>query len=293
MALTKLQFRELLRKDKPLLLDGAVGSTLLEIAGAPDPVLWTSHLNFTSPALVRRMHEAYAAAGADSITTNTFRTNYLAWKSSGSDIEYSAFVSAGVRPALEVKKLYPNLLIAGSNAPAEDCYQAQRTVSTEDLLKNHEMHCAALLDAGVDFLLHETQSHLDEIELLCRLSDGLDAAYALSLYVTDALCLLSGEPLAVAMERLEAYAVDLLCFNCLSPETFARLCRSVPMPERWGFYLNCGTGNFETGQISGCLSPDAYEKVAAKGLLYKPSLIGGCCGTTAQHITKLRSLLDA
>lgn len=293
MALTKPQFRELLRKDKPLLLDGAVGTTLIEIAGPPDPCLWTSHLNFTSPALLRRMHEAYAAAGADSITTNTFRTNYLAWKSSGSDVDYSTFVSAGVRPALEVKELHPNLLIAGSNAPAEDCYQARRTVSPEDLLKNHEMHCAALLDAGVDFLLHETQSHLDEIELLCRLSDGLDAAYALSLYVTDTLCLLSGEPIALVLERLSAFSVDVLCFNCLSPETFTRLRRAVVLPERWGFYLNCATGNFETGQITGCLSPDAYEKVVAEGLLYKPSLIGGCCGTTAQHITKLRSLLNA
>lgn len=293
MALTKSEFRALLSKEKPLLLDGANGTALIEKCGNPDPLLWTTAYNFSQPDLVQMQHERYASAGADCITTNTFRSNFLAWQQSGSHMDYTEFVHTSVAPALQVKQKYPQLLIAGSNAPAEDCYKTDRSLSFAVLRENHLRHSEALLEAGVDFLLHETQSHLDEIDLLCGISDSLCAPYALSLYCTESLRLLSGEFVADVLEHLQHYTVDLICFNCISPETFTELLSQIVFPPRWGFYLNCGTGNFSEGTITGCISPDAYSHTVKQALAHKPSLIGGCCGTGAAHIAKIRSLLDA
>jgi homocysteine S-methyltransferase len=256
-------------------------------------VLWTSKLNFTHPEPVQGVHEAYAAAGADIITTNTFRTNYSAWKQAGSPGLYASFVHAGVLPAQKAREKYPNVIVAGSNAPAEDCYKVSRELERGELYENHELHCNALLEAGVDFLLHETQSHLDEIEIICKICDNLEAPYGLSLYLTESLHLLSGEPVELVLEQLSGFSIDVICFNCLSLSVFEKLLSRIDLPPRWGFYLNCGTGVFSEGKITGCLSPEAYCRTVAKGLVYKPSIVGGCCGTTADHIAKIRSMLDA
>ncbi len=293
MALTKAVFRKLLAGAKPLLLDGALGTFLIRQTQMKDQILWTSTLNLSHPETVRNVFSSYIEAGAEIITTNTFRTNLAAYEQAGLSSGYAAFVQAGVKPALLARQDHLSVLIAGSNAPAEDCYQAERTLNPTLLKINHELHIDTLIEAGVDFILNETQSHFDEIEIICNYCDKKSLPYIISLFLTEDLRILSGESLREVLNKLMRFDVDAVSFNCISPSVFSTVLEKVDLPTRWGFYLNCGTGNVRDANLVGCIPPADYSVVVKSALPHHPSLVGGCCGSTPEHIRELRSLLDA
>src|SRR3989339_2059109 len=135
------------RSHRPLLLDGAMGSLLQQRGIKSHPQLWMSAANLSQPNEVIKLHKAYVKAGADIITTNTFRTNPVSIKRSNVKIKSSEFVKISVVLAQEAigdKKL----IIAGSNAPAEDCYQVERRVTKKEIESNHAQHIESLLSAG-------------------------------------------------------------------------------------------------------------------------------------------------
>jgi homocysteine S-methyltransferase len=275
---------------KPLLLDGAMGSYLQQQGLATDDVLWTTNINHTNPDIIVQTHLEYIEAGADIITTNTFRTNpAVLYKSGIRDL--NLYVSEAVMLAKE-SSLNQNVLIAGSNAPAEDCYQRQRTLSYSELELNHKKHIDLLIDSGVDFVLNETQSHLDEIKIICEHCDENEVPYAISLLVNQSLELLSGENLRTALSLLNDHNVLAVGINCISPELFFRILGSIQLPKQWGFYLNCGSGQ-PTDKIIYCgVEPDDYLETVKKAISFKPSFIGSCCGSTPAHTKKIREFLD-
>ena len=288
------------QNSQTLLLDGAIGTAIIERTHSYDHNLWTSGFNLTDSEIVKSVHLSYLEAGADIITTNTFRTNYTAFIQSGIKISYSDFVKAGVKPALDTKEKFlstagivaKTIIIAGSNSPAEDCYQKDRTLSPGETKTNHEMHIMELMNSGVDIILNETHSHLDEIEIICGVCEQLHAPYIISLYLDDNLSLLSGESIEVALEMLSRYSPNLICFNCISPLQFSKLLKRINLPVNWGYYLNCGIGNLENGIIECSINEDEYQRIAEDSLKYNPKLIGGCCGSNYKHIKSLRKLLD-
>jgi homocysteine S-methyltransferase len=283
-------FEKLERNSKPLLLDGAIGSYLQEKGFESSNTLWTTKINQSDPEAVIQIHKEYIEAGADIITTNTFRTNpAVLYKSGIRDL--NLYVSEAVMLAKE-SSLNQNLLIAGSNAPAEDCYQRQRTLSYSELELNHKKHIDLLIDSGVDFVLNETQSHLDEIKIICEHYDENEIPYAISLFVNQSLELLSGENLRTALSLLNDHNVLAVGINCISPELFFRILGSIQLPKQWGFYLNCGIGQ-PTDKIIYCgVEPDDYLETVKKAISFKPSFIGSCCGSTPAHTKKIREFLD-
>ena len=134
-------------RNLPLVLDGAMGS-LLQQKGLPsDKYLWYSKQNMDNPDIVRNIHLEYIDAGADIITTNTFRTNPAALKLSGYNIDLKSFVKSGVDIA-DSARGNEEIIIAGSNTSAEDCYQIERTISNRTLELDHKYHIDLLIDNG-------------------------------------------------------------------------------------------------------------------------------------------------
>ncbi|MCZ6702360.1 MAG: homocysteine S-methyltransferase family protein, partial [Ignavibacteria bacterium] len=185
---------ETARKQKrPLIIDGALGS-LLQQAGYKSAVSsWMTMVNETYPDAVIKIHKNYIKMGADIITTNTFRTNPFALEREGIT-NFARYVNDAVNIS---KRAIVNtsILIAGSNAPAEDCYQKERTISLINLQVNHHNHIDLLVNSGIYFILNETFSHLDEIKIVCKYCSNNKIPYVISLYFTEELLLLSGEPL--------------------------------------------------------------------------------------------------
>ncbi|MCW9065567.1 MAG: homocysteine S-methyltransferase family protein [Ignavibacteriaceae bacterium] len=277
-------------KSKPLLIDGAIGSYLQQKGFETDNTLWTAKINQSDPEAVIVIHKEYIEAGADIVTTNTFRTNPSSLNKSGYSY-FSSYVTQAVslaKQSVDNKKIY----IAGSNAPAEDCYLKVRTLSNKELQMNHSKHIDLLIDNDVDFVLNETQSHLDEIKIICDHCDKHGIPYVLSLYLDETMHLLSGEKLESIFSLLADSSALAIGINCISPILFSKIIGSISMPDRWGYYLNCGSGQPSDKVIECGIQPDEYLDTVIKSVQYTPSFIGSCCGSSPAHTKKIREYLD-
>lgn len=275
---------------RPLLLDGAMGSLLQQKGVKSKGELWTALANISQPELVFKIHKSYIKAGADIITTNTFRTNPVAVNSQ-SIIKFEQFVKASVQLAKDAAGGH-NMLIAGSNAPAEDCYQIERTITRKDLEYNHKQHIDELMKNGCDFVLNETQSHFDEIKIICGYCYSKRIPFVLSLLVNDKLTLLSGEKLDEVIKYILSKNPLAIGFNCFAPRIFDLLRTKIQVDFNWGLYLNLFGGDHTSPKMVTSLSPNLYSKFISKHLIMRPSFVGGCCGSTPNHIKKLRQVLD-
>lgn len=284
------------RINRPLILDGAIGSLLQQYNINTSSPLWSSIANLEHRELVLKIHQEYIEAGADIITTNTFRTNPAAVQNSSLNTDQKEIVKLSVKIAGEAKKEHP-VLIAGSNAPAEDCYQAERTISHKELELNHSNHIESLWDSGCDFILNETQSHMDEINIICNFCSQNNIPFVLSLFFTTDLKLLSGESLFEAVKLISNYNPLAIGFNCIQPETFKKALKlfkeiGLGAELNWGAYLNCGSGTFTDEVIKCGIDEFSYQQIVRDILPFKPAFIGACCGSTPKHIKLIRELLN-
>lgn len=275
---------------RPLVLDGAMGSILQEKKLTPNKRVWSATANDDSKNEVITLHKDYIRAGADIITTNTFRTNPYALISTGvTDIVGS------VNNAVELAKRArgkSSVLIAGSNPPAEDCYQEERTISQKDLEWNHKVHIDALMESGCDFIMNETQSHFDEIKFISKYCGDNHIPFVMNFFFVDKPKLLSGENLTDAIEYVLKYHPLAIGFNCITFEAFEEAVKRLKPELAWGFYFNCGSGKFTDNKIECAISPIEYVKMVKPYLSLNPSFIGSCCGSSPEHTKKLKSLID-
>jgi len=274
---------------RPLILDGATGSLLINMGFKPDQNVWTSAANVLNPKNVLLVHKKYIKAGADIITTNTFRTNPSAINKS--DFDQTQLVKEGVLLAKNAAEKY-NVLIAGSNPPAEDCYQQQRTITQKELRYNHHKHISQLIEYGSDFVLNETQSHFDEIKIISEYSSKTNIPFVVSLFNDQKLNLLSGESLFKVIDYLKHFPTLAIGINCVSPNTYLKTINKFSQKINWGFYLNCGKSTHSSQKIVCSISPYNYLESVKLSLSKSPSFIGACCGSTPQHISTLKKYFD-
>lgn len=296
MELVNNPFSVARKNKRPLILDGAMGS-LLQLRGIPrDEILWMSLANITHPETVIELHKEYIAGGADIITTNTFRTNPEANRSyavtqNNYSIDLQNFISKSVNLAITAAGNSP-VLIAGSNPPAENCYQKESKFSQEDYYWNHELHIKKLYLSKCHFILNETQSHLKEIETICSICNKEEIPFVISLFFDEDFKLLSGETLDYAIQTVLSYNPLAVSFNCIRPRTFFSFIKGKEFDFNWGVYLNCGGGEITDEAIIPGITPEEYKEIIKQILKYNPSFIGGCCGTTPAHIRKIKEIFD-
>lgn len=275
------------RKNRPLVLDGAMGGFLQQKGIIKADGLWSAVANISAPEMVLLLHRAYVKAGAEIITTNTFRTNPAFVKKEYDVYEICNKAVALAREAIEDQ----SILIAGSNAPAEDCYQPQRTISIEQLTDNHHEHIDSLIGAGVDLIWNETFSHLDEIAIVCSYCDKNNYEYTLNLFVTNELRILSGETLKYVLNFITDFNPVCVGFNCFYNQTFSQIAVNRQLGSSFGFYLNCGSGSYTDKNIITVISPEQYSDIIRSYMEYNPIYIGSCCGSTPAHTKIIKETL--
>jgi homocysteine S-methyltransferase len=284
------------RMERPLILDGAMGSLLQQYGVPRDEYLWMSLANITHPDTVTLVHRKYIDAGADIITTNTFRTNPTAIKEyvsnkNGYNIEANSFIERSVELAKKAVLGSP-ILIAGSNAPAEDCYQIESKLSLEEYYNNHEFHIRQLFQNHCHFILNETQSHYSEIEIVSSICAKEKIPFVISIFFDEEFRLLSGEKFSEVINKILEYEPLAIGFNCIRPETFLSFIKGRELNFNWGVYMNCGSGDYNDDIIIPGITPDEYKGIIKEVIKYKPSFIGGCCGTTPDHVKKIKDIFD-
>lgn len=283
-------FANAAKNNKPLILDGAMGSLLHQKGFLPHSDLWMTDVNLNNPEAVSNIHKEYIKAGADIITTNTFRTNPVAIEGAG--LKYSDdYVKRAVSLAKEARN-NKHILIAGSNAPAEDCYQKERTIDYNILKINHSKHIDLLINNGVDFIINETQSHYDEIIIICQYCSKNKIPYVLSIYFNNPETILSGEKIIDVVKFVVEHNPLAIGFNCLAPEIFKSFINNFELNYPWGFYLNCIKGNYSDENINCTINTDEYIEIVKYFIKYSPSFIGGCCGTKPEYIQKIRDFYN-
>jgi len=279
------------RINRPLILDGAMGSMLQQSGIKSRGSMWMSLANIKQPEIVFQIHKKYIKAGADIITTNTFRTNPAAIESYDKRLNGQKLVRASVKLAVDASIGLP-VFIAGSNAPAEDCYQVKRKLSLKELQINHDKHINYLMESGCHFILNETQSHFDEIKIICKYCSKNNIPFIISLFADENLKLLSGESLNEAIKFILDYNPLSVGINCIRHETFRKFYNKSKLKFFWGAYLNCGSGDFTDDNIKCGISPSSYKEAIKNILPKSPSFIGACCGSTPKHIMEIKKLLD-
>ncbi|KAF0153434.1 MAG: Homocysteine S-methyltransferase family protein [Ignavibacteria bacterium] len=280
-----------IKNKKPLLLNGAIGTYLSELGFEPDKHLWFSHLNILNPEAIVELHNEYIEAGADIITTNTFRTNPAAKKKSNLAITNAELVKKSVKLALQAKG-DSEIIIAGSNAPAEDCYQRERTISAFALEYNHKKHIELLYESGCDIILNETQSHLDELDVICKFCTNNSIPYSISLYFDDSLHILSGHTLEETIELVSSYSPQSIGFNCIKIDYLKCFLYKYYFPHNFGFYLNCAESSVTYPEMNCKITPQNYLDLVKEYITDDLLFIGSCCGSSPRHTKLLREHVD-
>ncbi|MCX6167959.1 MAG: homocysteine S-methyltransferase family protein [Ignavibacteriales bacterium] len=276
---------------RPLLLDGAMGSLLQQKNIPLHKYLWSSIANITHPDAVVQIHKDYIDAGAEIITTNTFRSNPNAFNQSNLHITNEEFIRCGVQLAFDAIE-EKQILVAGSNAPAEDCYQIERSITQNKLDYNHKLHIEQLWESGCDLIWNETQSHWDEIKIICDFCSENSYPFTVNLYFNDELKLLSGEPLNEAVEFISEFSPTCIGFNCVTPQLLNKYFEKNIPPKKWGFYFNCGGSEHSDAIIKCVLDPLSYSIEIKQLLELNPMYAGSCCGSNPDHTRAIKVMFD-
>lgn len=285
--------RRLLATRAPLILDGAMGTELARRGAEIGLPLWSANAVLASPELVLAVHREYCAAGADIITTNTFRTTPRAFRNARLPDRSAALTAQAVALAREARSGFPGrtILIAGSMAPLEDCYRPDLVPPEADLEREHAVHARRLAEAGVDLLLIETMISVREAAAACRAATATGLETIVSFTCRTDGCLYGGEPLEEAVAAVVPPGPAALSLNCMSPRILGPVLRRLR--ELTGLplaaYANVGTAGDERSGRGLVVDVDDEEYGAhARSWAHDgASIIGGCCGTTPGTIAAI------
>ncbi len=280
------RLRERLATGPPLILDGATG-TELERLGIPSELpLWSARAVIEFPEAVLAIHRAYAAAGAQALTANTFRTQRRTLEKAGRRERAAELTSTAVALAREAAS-ETGALVLGAAPPLEDCLHPERVPDDATLAREHAEHARHLAVAGVDAVLVETMNTTREAVAAVRAARESGAAVLASFVCRGEARLLSGEPLeeaAAAVAELGPLAVGV---NCLPPSAVSACLEVLQRAEPPSLvYANLiGPGEER--------SPQEYADLAKGWIEAGARAVGGCCGTRPEHIRALSGVADA
>lgn len=288
-----LSIEALLAEKDCLILDGATG-TELERRGfrleSPD---WSAAAIRQAPELLQAIHADYVLSGANVITANTFRTHPrnlhgTEWQGHSRELTFEAVQIAKAAAGTDV-------LVAGSIAPLEDCYSPELTPQYDQLLYEHHELILQLVEAGVDVLLGETQLTIRESRVIAQIAASTEVPFFISFVTGRDGMLLSGESLDSAIRAMAEYEPVGCLVNCLPADEVtvvkSRL-SGVSSKLLIGAYANTGrmlrNGIWES---TSARDPAIYADFAASWKKDGMRVIGGCCGTTPDHVSRLKEFV--
>ncbi len=282
---------------KPLLLDGAMGTELIN-RGLHLPLpIWSANANINHPEIVKDIHEEYIASGVDIITTNTFRTTtwtFRKTKLSLNDSREMARTSLykAVDCAHQIKE--GNIKIAGSITSIEDCYYPEKFPGCSIAYDIYGETLEWLVDSGVDIIFFETMGNVEEIACACSIGKDYKIPIWLSLIMRDEISILDGTNVYDVFDLLEKFSMDYVLTNCNKMELTVKTCNELQKKwnGKWGAYPNLGVNEYENDYFE--IIDNPFFKKCIKSILEKsPNVIGLCCGSTPKHVKFLNKLINS
>jgi len=282
-------------KSSPVLCDGAMG-TLLYAKGIFINRCY-DELNLSQTDLIGSVHHEYLQAGAELIETNTFGANSVRLARHGLEGQVREINVSGARLAKEAAKSF-DAWVAGSVGPLGIRIEPLGKTSFQEAREAFREQIAALLEGGADLLILETFGYLEELHQAMLAARELDSRVPLIAQVTvdeDANCLDGSTP-EVFAPRLEEWGADVIGCNCsvgpvamLDAMERVRTATSRPLSAQ----PNAGIPRSVEGRNIYLCSPEYMASYARKFIAAGVRIVGGCCGTTPEHIRVMKAALRA
>ena len=284
----------LLESGKPILLDGAMGTMLFDagLDSGNSPEEW----NVLHPEKVQKIHRDYIEAGSQIILTNTFGGSRVRLDTHGlADRVVELNKAAAEIARAEAQAAENPVLVAGSIGPSGEILEPLGTLSFEDAQKSFADQATGLAAGGVDLFWIETMSDLEEVNAAisgARSVSDLPIAVTLS-FDTHGRTMMGVSP-EMALKELQTQDIQLMGANCGTGsdelieaiQALAALDPQVPLIAK----ANAGIPEMVGNEIVYNGSPEVMADYAIKVSQEGARLIGGCCGSTPDHI---RAMADA
>lgn len=278
-----------------ILADGAMG-TMLHARGVGFDKCF-DELNLTNPSAVAEIHRAYIEAGAQLILTNTFGANRFKLTKHGLEDHVVQLSQAGVDLARRVVAAsFRDVLVAGSVGPLGVRIAPFGRVQPEQARTAFAEQIEALSQAGADLIVIETMSDLYEIKEAIKAARQVCSLpiVASMTFTRDDRTVLGDDPAKVA-RILKETGVDVIGVNCSGgPAQLLRILKqmgqAVPDGKFW-VKPNAGWPEQVGGRIMYPADADYFGEYALSFREMGACIVGGCCGTTPQHIAAMHKAL--
>ena len=301
------KFLEVLRSGETILLDGATGSEL-ENRGIKMDNSWcaTASLEFD---ILKQIHKDYINAGAKIITTNTYASNRMILEVAGVEDKFEDINLAAINAAIQAREECgrDDVLVAGSlshQIPYEDAFRSQEEkdkyinkLTPEYFQKSFDELAFFLADNGCDFILLELMYRPDRIDIIFDSASkvGLPVWAGFSSRNKDGLIALttdyeySFKKMISNVKHHKLDAVGIMhCDIGVIEESIKELKEVYDLPIM--AYPEVAVFKFPHYDMSNVIPPDDYLIEAKKWKDAGAQIIGGCCGTTVEHIKLLNQL---
>src|SRR3984893_9040075 len=280
-------------KQSPVLCDGAMG-TLLYAKGVFINRCY-DELNLSQPDLIRAIHHEYLQAGAEIVETNTFGANAFRLGRHSIADKVPDMNRMGARLAREAGKSF-DVWVAGSVGPLGTRIEPLGKTSFEEARRAFREQIEALAEGGVDLLMLETFGYLEELHQAMLAAKDVGAKLPLVVQVTideDGNCLDGSDPATFA-PRLEDWGADVIGCNCsVGPVAMLDAIERVRAPTTLPLVAqpNAGIPRAVEGRNIYLCSPEYMASYARKFVAAGARIVGGCCGTTPDHIRVMKAAL--
>lgn len=279
-------------KSRVLIHDGSKGYMLqkMGLKGGECPELW----NVTHSDAVSDIYSLYKKAGSDVIQTNSFQGNRIKLAEYSLEDRVYELNYEAARLAREV--MGKNGFVTGSIGPLGILFEPSGKLTFEKAYDTFKEQMKGLVDGGVDVINLETFTDVAEIRaalLAAKENFNLPVICSVS-FLENGKTLMGSDPYTVAV-ILKSLGADMIGTNCSSEVTkmvdLARI-----MYEATGIPVsvkpNAGIPEVVNGEVRYNITPSEFAKISKEFVKYGARLIGGCCGTTPEHVQSIRVEID-
>ncbi len=281
-----------------LLLDGATGTNLfaagLEAGEAPE--LW----NVEAPEKIRALHQGFIGAGSDLILTNSFGGTRYRLKLHQAEDRTRELAVAAARIAREcAEEAHRPVVVAGSVGPTGEILEPVGALSRADAVAAFEEQIAGLMEGGADVIWAETMSSVEELGAVAEAAAKLGAPYCATLSFDTAGRTMMGVTSEGFAGLAGTLAAPPVAFGANCGTGAADLLRTVlgitaAAPEAAVIAkANAGIPKYVDGHIHYDGTPELMADYACLARDAGARLIGGCCGTMAEHLVAMRAALES
>jgi homocysteine S-methyltransferase len=291
------KFLTFLNKDKPIISDGAMGTILHQRGIRFDECF--DQLNISNPAMVAEVHRAYIEAGSTMIQTNTFGANRYKLAQFGLEHNVKEINQAGVDLVRRVASAsFKDIIIAGDVGPLGVRLAPFGRVQLEDAREAFREQVETLIGTGVDVIIIETMTDFYEVrEAILATKEVNDSIpiIASMTFTRDDRTLLGDTPEKVATSIFQCGA-DVIGINCSGgPLQLLRILKKMKNAVPHGIFSvmpNAGWPEQQDGRIMYPAGPEYFGDYAISFWQAGAKVLGGCCGTTPQHIQAISRVVQ-